>query len=184
MSPDESAASWLFVEGADDLHSIVHLMEQHGVLFESKRPDTPYIKSSGGVNALLSNRGAVEAAVRLKRRVGFVVDADDAPVDRWEALRNQLADQGIELPPMPAVGGSIVRGSQADWKVGAWLMPDNQSPGKIEQFLETLVPANDVLLTHAGQSTTRAAELGALFSERDVPKARVHAWLAWQKDPG
>lgn len=43
---------------------------------------------------------------------------------------------------------------------------------------------NDPLFPHAEESTIRAKELNAHFSEEDSSNASLHAWLAWQKEPG
>ena len=63
-------------------------------------------------------------------------------------------------------------------------MPDNRRDGTLERFLEDLVRENDKLLPHAKASTRGAKELGARFPEALLVKAELHAWLAWQDDPG
>ena len=68
-------------------------------------------------------------------------------------------------------------------RLGVWLMPDNQNPGKLEDFLALLVPPRDPCWAWAGESTTQARQLGAGFSEPDFIKAHIHTWLAWQAEP-
>lgn len=63
-------------------------------------------------------------------------------------------------------------------------MPNNESEGAIESFLETLIPAGDTLVEHARVATEEAKRHGASFSDKDYRKAYLHAWLAWQEDPG
>ena len=77
-------------------------------------------------------------------------------------------------------------GESRDFKtrVGVWLMPDNQRSGALEDFLADLVDCGDQLLPHAREATNDARTLGADFRKRDTQKAMVHAWLAWQRDPG
>ena len=69
-------------------------------------------------------------------------------------------------------------------RVGVWLMPDNRRIGALEDFLQDLIDDSDVLLPHARESTAKAKARGARFPEKDSVKALVHAWLAWQEEPG
>ena len=55
----------------------------------------------------------------------------------------------------------------------------------MERFLETLVQEADPVLPHAREATSQAkAQHGASYPDGDVRKAVLHAWLAWQKEPG
>jgi hypothetical protein len=54
----------------------------------------------------------------------------------------------------------------------------------LEDFLQRLVDEKDKLLPLAKSSTTEAKKTGAAFHATAEPKAVVHAWLAWQADPG
>jgi hypothetical protein len=64
-------------------------------------------------------------------------------------------------------------------------MPDNQHDGKLEHFLRTLIDENDPLIGHAQASSVAARDVhGAVFPEADLIKAVIHAWLAWQEEPG
>ena len=75
-------------------------------------------------------------------------------------------------------------------RVGVWLMPDNQEEGihgegTLERFLETLVDDDDSLFRYAREATARAkTDHGASYPDGDIRKAVLHAWLAWQKEPG
>ena len=63
-------------------------------------------------------------------------------------------------------------------------MPDNQLPGKLEDFVARLVRSDDGLLPLAAEATKNIPQNIRRFSEADLPKAIIHTWLAWQKDPG
>ena len=82
--------------------------------------------------------------------------------------------------PMEFVGESATYRA----RVGVWLMPDNEQDGALEHFLETLVAESDPLIEHARSATTQARELGARFGGNAHRKAVLHAWLAWQENPG
>lgn len=64
-------------------------------------------------------------------------------------------------------------------------MPDNQNPGKLEDFLAVLVPPGNRCWPWAEQATQKAQEdYSAPFSKLDFIKAQIHTWLAWQHEPG
>ena len=63
-------------------------------------------------------------------------------------------------------------------------MPDNQTKGILEDFLRFLVPTESHLLNHALSSVATIPEGERRFTELVEPKAIIHTWLAWQKEPG
>jgi len=113
-----------------------------------------------------------------------MVDADADVIHRWTQVKSELERVGVALPDAPTAGGTIVPGIQSGWRVGVWLMPDNQNRGQLEDFLGKLIPANDACWPHACDATRRAQELGARFPEQVLCKANIHTWLAWQESPG
>jgi hypothetical protein len=170
----------LIVEGRDDQYSIIALTTRNGWDWDKPTPYLPYIDNAEGVENVLS---AIAVSVRTYPRVGIVLDADIAPLDRWNAVRTRLLPSGLELPNSPAPDGTIVEGNGK--RVGVWLMPDNQNPGKLEDFLAVLVPSGDRCWPWAEQVTLKARdEYGASFSTPDSIKAQIHTWLAWQAEPG
>lgn len=66
----------------------------------------------------------------------------------------------------------------------AKIMPDNRAPGILEDFLQFLIPQPNRLLDHVKGSIAGIPEDERLFGPLDEPKAVVHTWLAWQRDPG
>ena len=177
--------SSLHVEGKDDLHAICHLLIRHGIDYD-QRPwpgNFPRIKEIGGKEPLLSG---IETAVSVsnRRSIGFVLDANSSLHDRWVAVTSKLERVNVEVPGEIPPGGFVGRAPEFNARVGVWLMPDNRREGALEHFLLDLVQENDRLLPHAENSTTRARELNADLSENDERKAVLHAWLAWQEEPG
>ena len=64
-------------------------------------------------------------------------------------------------------------------------MPDNRSPGKLEDFARRLVRSGDEgLWDYAGQAASGSSSQGAKFAPKDQVKAHVHTFLAWQDVPG
>ena len=62
--------------------------------------------------------------------------------------------------------------------------PTIGEPERWRNFLKDLIEEADPLLPHAESATGTARELGARFGDADARKAVLHAWLAWQRNPG
>ena len=184
--------SSLRVEGRDDRYAILHLLIRNGFDYEQQR-QSPWLPSvdeiRGGKTGVLDN---LERLVRASAnsRVGFVLDADDSVENTWRAISHRLAAAGVAPPRDVPADGFVGESGEFRARVGVWLMPDNRQEGErgegtLERFLETLVQEADPLLPHAREATARAkSEHGASYSEGDVKKAALHAWLAWQEEPG
>jgi hypothetical protein len=181
--------SRLHVEGNDDQHSVVHLLIHNGVRYDPEKfelspPELPKLVQIKGIDPLIDG---IETAVKTstKRTVGFLLDADSPLIDRWRRVAHRLKNVGVpNLPERPPTEGFIGESAEFKTRVGVWLMPDNIQDGKLEDFLMTLVKENDPLIGHARSSTGEARKQGAIFSEPDTIKAIIHAWLAWQEEPG
>lgn len=180
----------LRVESNDDLHAVIHLLERHGFAFDEKHCQVELVVSapkssagSGSVDFLLQG---MEQAIKLavNKPIGFVLDADENPVSRWESVRNHLRNVEVDCPNSSPKDGFIGKSSLSRATVGVWMMPDNASPGRLEDFLASLIAHADPLIEHAGKSTDTAASLGAKFPVIHRSKALIHTWLAWQEIPG
>jgi len=116
------------------------------------------------------------------RPVGFVLDADDKPQDLWSAVRARLREFELDPPNDIPADGYITDVERYKTRVDVWLMPDNRQEGALEKFLMDLIDKDDdCLLPLAESSTQEAHDKGAKFP---MPKAVLHTWLAWQKNPG
>ena len=183
--------SQLRVEGRDDSHALRHLLVRYRLGYDQRPWPAwlPSIELVGGKDELLDD---VQRSIRASsgRAVAFVLDADFPLRDRWRAMSSRLRGVGVEVMGDIPRDGFVGESAEYKAKVGVWLMPDNQQEGEqgegtLERFLETLVQEADPLLPHAREATRLAkTEHGARFSDRDIKKAVLHAWLAWQKEPG
>jgi len=173
------------VEGKDDMHTLVHLLLRHGIDYDTKPwpPQFPEFKESDSIEKMLQG---MTTAIELSagRTIGFVLDADSPLDDRWRAVRDRLQQVAVAAPTSPPPEGFVGESPKYRARVGVWLMPDNCHDGKLETLLSTLVEEGDSLIGHAEQATYGAKDLGARFSEPDTIKAILHAWLAWQEEPG
>lgn len=181
--PERGEIPELHVEGEDDLHAILHLLQRHQVdMDEGKRP-LKIVDAKNDVRLLEKIGEAVRAATA--RPVGFVLDIDVEVEDRWTQVRNRLRETGVDVPEECPCEGMVERRPGYPYPVGAWLMPDcTRDGGRLEHLLETLIPTNDKIWPLARDSTAEARKIGAAFRPVDEIKAELHCWLAWQAEPG
>ena len=169
-SPD-AAVHVLLVEGQDDKHVVLHICQRYD------NPPTFDILDKEGIDPLLKSIGP-EVKVPDRETVGIVVDANTNFDARWQAIRSRLRDAGISAPSTIDPSGIIIDGKP---RVGVWLMPDNASPGELEDFVAAMIPQGDSVwpLAQSYIAGIRAPE----FAAGKVRRAEVHAWLATRADP-
>ena len=172
----------LLVEGSDDEHVLKHIFGNHGI------PSLDEVKPHGGDTELLES-----IPVRLRASneegdvVGIVIDADTSLDARWQSIRDRLIQVGYKnVPDDPDPNGTIFDPPDGSLlpRAGVWIMPDNRTPGMLEDFLRFLVPQPDDLFDHVTDSIDSIPIRLRLFSDNDEPKAVIHTWLAWQENPG
>lgn len=162
----------LLVEGKDDEHVIRHVAWKLSLETSFEIIDT-------------EGKGIFDAIdVGLKspslETIGVVADADDNLLGRWQSIVNRI--QKIErnpgIPEKPQEEGVIV---DSEPRVGIWLMPDNNGPGEIEDFVAGMIPENDPVWPRA-ERYIQDIPLEHLRSK--VSKAKLYAWLATRETPG
>lgn len=118
-------------------------------------------------------------------RFGIVVDANGEAEARWDSIRATLAAEGYEeVPRLLDPDGMVVRATPHRPLFGAWIMPDNGSPGALEDFVARLVPVDDPLWERAAEAVDAIPEALRRFPLARRSKAHMHTWLAWQEHPG
>lgn len=187
----KSMPSVLLVEGETDKRVFPELLEQAGIKPWVMK-DMPRVRIDvvEGVDELLKLEGILtRSRVSSVKTLGIVLDADEEPTRRWDALRNRcLQDKVHPLFPaeLPEDGLVLEAHGQAP-RFGIWMMPNNLSKGMLETFLTNLVPDGELnrLFQHARDSALRAkGEFQAPYKEVHLDKVLVHTWLAWQEEPG
>lgn len=140
------------------------------------------ICEAGGIDELLE-RIDVESTAPGREIVGFVLDGNDDPSARWAAIRHRLRQANLpDDPPKPDPDGTIIRRTDgAD--VGVWMMPDNGSPGELEDFLATLIPQTDGLWGRSRKFVKCIPESDRKFPKGKTLRAQIHVWLSVQKRP-
>ena len=165
----------LWVEGDDDLHTILHLLIRLGIGCDESPLQNylPCITKSGDKDKLLRNV-RLSVSTSTGRAVGFVLDADSSLQNRWMAMSSRLREAGVDPPEDIPPEGFMGESQTYRTRVGVWLMPDNQQEGTLEDFLRTLVEEEDPLLPHAQESTTQAKRRhGANYHNVDEKKSRA-----------
>ena len=168
----------LLVEGPDDKHVVLHIRDRIQELKDI--PEFEILDKDGIYNLLPVVRSEAVASGRLV--LGIVVDANDHLEQRWEQLRGRLSSADIELPPLPDPYGTIVDGVPRRPRVGVWLMPDNEVPGELEDFVQTMIPPADPVWPRSKQYIDDIPSADRRFGDK-VTRAKVHAWLAAREDP-
>ena len=180
MQESDSHPRVLLVEGSEDKYFVLRLRER------SKLPDKFWILNKGGKAPLLQSIGA-EADVEGRTILGIVLDTDDDPNDCWRQVAKELDELRQEehfelpqLPDQPDPNGTIIEGRI---RIGIWLMPDNQSPGELEDLVAKMIPHNDPIWPLSEQYIDEIPEEHRAFRTEKAVKAKVHAWLATRKEP-
>ncbi|AUX20565.1 hypothetical protein SOCEGT47_010370 [Sorangium cellulosum] len=169
----------LLVEGKSDEHVMYALCKRHGV------PEKFRIKPAESVEGLLDLL-QIEPRASDMERLAAIVDADQDVGARWAAARARLLRAGYrDVPAAPAPGGTFLVDAEARLpNLGLWLMPDNRLPGMLEDFLSFLVPRGDGCLPLVDDFLASIPSESRRFAEIQHAKARIHAWLAVQEEPG
>lgn len=172
-APAEEAARVLLVEGNDDVHVIRHLCKRKGL------PSNFSPVTKDGIDALLKSvPNHLDA--RGLNALGIVVDANTSPADRWRALADRLRSAGVPAPAAADPASTVIPG---DIRVGAWIMPDNRSPGEIEDFVALMIPSADPIWPRAKRYINDIPDEHRRFAPNKSARAKVHAWLAAQQRP-
>jgi hypothetical protein len=176
----------LIVEGPGDQHVIWALCGQYQL------PQTFEVSLAGkntGKEAVLA-----DFPVQLKnnkwKTVAIVIDADQDTAASWQAVYSRLIAAGYtkvknDLPQSGLILESEESTDLVLPRFGAWLMPNNQTTGILEDFIRQLIPANDPLKPEADRilNEIESAKIQR-YAAKDRAKAFIHTWLAWQESPG
>ncbi len=181
--PKKPKPRQLLVEGKNDRHVIWALCNQYQ-LPEIFSVEVPEEDGTEGIEALLAGLPARLDESKLQT-LGIVVDADRDLAARWQAVRDRLIASGYHnIPKVPPAEGWVDAPSDRP-RVGVWLMPNNQLPGMLEDFVAHLIPSNDALRPKAEAILQEIEEAGLnCYTSVHRPKALIHTWLAWQETPG
>lgn len=91
------------------------------------------VRSAGGDTRLIDavEEGSFKADANRLTSIGILLDSDkmQPPADRYAAIRDGLRAKGFSFPDDPGIV------SAATPRLGAFVLPDNHSPGTLEDIL-------------------------------------------------
>jgi hypothetical protein len=178
----------LLVEGSHEKHIILALQDRW--IKESKLTEKilefKEINEGTGIDDFIKSLSTHLRQSDIEQ-LGIVIDADQDIVSRWRTLQNTLGEAGYQnIPASPEADGTIILAPENSLlpRLGVWLMPDNESNGILEDFVNSLIPGEDDLIELAQKAVGSIPEEKIRFSGNSKSKAIIYTWLAWQKKPG
>lgn len=173
----------LLVEGYNDKGVIEQVLNAYGINLDIE------IKVCNGVDGMPD-----ELRLHLKNPsaysvVAVIADADTNTGSRWQQIRNVLHDTGLykcnRLPLSPE--GAVLSSVDPDifLKAGAWIMPNNEYPGTLEDFLLDMIPIEDELMVEVeNKLLDLESQCKQRYEVKDRNKAKVQTYIAWEHKPG
>ena len=163
----------LLVEGVNDKHVVCNLSQRLVPKLKFKCVEKK------GIDNLLK---AISTEIKVSGRqaVGIVADANDNVQNRWQAISDKLSDTDVQPPKKLESDGIVIQGKP---RVGVWLMPDNSSPGELEDFVIKLLPKDDPVWPRANQYIDGIPSDEREFREHKAMRAKLYAWLATREAP-
>lgn len=121
--------------------------------------------------------------------LGVVIDADQPSQGGFDATRTLVAKalevHGFDTPTALGQGGLLATHPDGLPPVGLWVMPDNISPGTLEDWIIRCRHPGETSLWQHAQQAINTLPGGPRFNPTTRrAKADVATWLAWQASPG
>lgn len=176
----------LLVEGKDDENVVKHIWKSFNLT------KTFEIENKEGIENVLEKTDSILVDGNPDVCLGIIIDADEDLNIQWERIKGILrkADYSNEIiPENPDATGTIIK-QEFKPTLGVWIMPDNiTNRGMLEDFLEFLVPDKETnpiwaKAVKSSQEVLEEIEEEIRFNDIHLSKARIHAYLAWQKECG
>lgn len=183
----------LLVEGQDDKHVVWQICRRAGTTFSVARSgsDMSVTLLSSAVTFGIAEKGnfravldAIETEILYPGRqaLGIIVDADAQPTQRWGQLKDAFP-AAVPLPATPNPAGVIIPEQTGAPRIGVWMMPDNKSPGELENFVKQMIPPAAPVWTDAQRYIDNIQPAARKFAPGKADKAKLYAWLATLKEP-
>jgi hypothetical protein len=168
----------LLVEGKNDCHVVLALCEYNAL------PENFGIYQCENDIGILKRLNALIVQPNPPESIGIIIDADEPDVARrWQQIQQKIKNHEYTFPESPKVNGTIISDNSGKPNLGIWLMPNNQNPGMLEDFLIEMADQNSILIATQCVETAKAEGLST-FKDIHFSKALIHTYLAWQDEPG
>ena len=166
----------LMLEGLSDYHFVTQLLNQLELELDVE------VSYKSGLSSVLASIYA-EIAAPQRDVVGILLDADDDLASRWSEVADRLSDAGVSVPSSPEPQGTITDATEDRPRVGIWIMPDNRSPGELEDFVIDMIPDDDQIWPRSVNYIDGIPISEREFSEGKTDRAKLYAWLATRRQP-
>lgn len=168
----------LLVEGKNDCHVVLALAKYNAL------PENFGIYQCENDINLLRRLNALIVQPDPPEAIGVVLDADQSHIStRWQQIQGKIKEHAYTFPTTPNAEGTILSENPGRPALGIWLMPNNNDPGMLEDFL--LEMADQEKISLAEQCLEKAEKKGMTsFKKNHFSKALIHTYLAWQDEPG
>lgn len=164
----------LMVEGADDEAFFKKIVEQLSL------KDEIQVRLLNGKDNLGSHlRTVIETHQGDLEGVGIVLDADDAPSKTFRRIKQILQDFQLPVPSRPL---EVATGTTSKGPIGVvvMLMPDGKSTGMLEDVCWQAF--EDDAVRRCADTYLDCVQADAPLLSRNIPKAKMRAWLACKED--
>jgi len=182
---DEASPKRCIVEGPDTSAVTLALMRRYAGWARGKETAPVFVYSDSSIQRSLKPT-SLDTEMKASGRLatGIIVDAEQEFDGVWSGISSFISTRFDNAPLTMPHEGLILCNEMG--KFGVWIMPDNQSDGMLEDFVNDLVPDQlTPLWRHAADSVSIAREkLGAPCKEVHLAKAHIHTWLAFLDPPG
>ena len=165
------------VEGRNDKHVIGRLLRAANIETEIGPIE------NGGIDELLKSIDAVIDFQEV-RRFAIVIDANEHPNRRWQAVRDRLVKLGADVPTTPVQDGTIIPETDTLPRIGIWVMPDNKHRGELEHFVAAMIPDDDPVWPLAEAYVDGIPTEHREFRPQKETRAKVLSWIATREVPG
>jgi hypothetical protein len=168
----------LLVEGNNDMHVVYKLCEKFKIEENFEIIDCKTISKIFPILSVTVDQADIQT-------IGLIIDADYDLTVQWNNCRKELQKIGYEVSENPTKEGTIILTNNLP-KLGIWVMPNNQTKGMLEDFMQMLIEENDLLLPRVKiiLDDLERHNLHKYKKETKRSKAELHTWLALQKEPG
>lgn len=168
----------LLVEGKNDCHVVLALCEYNAL------PENFGIYQCENDTGILKRLNALIIQPDPPESIGVIIDADEPDVSRrWQQIQQKIKNHEYTFPESPDIHGTIISNNSGKPNLGIWLMPNNQNPGMLEDFLIEMADQNSI--SAASHCVETAKDKGlSTFKDIHFSKALIHTYLAWQDEPG
>lgn len=175
----------LLVEGKNDMHVINKLID----VGEKSLSGTFNIKDCESNSGVIKQFELLLMNSKIHAAIGVILDADENAQARMDAIKHRLlSTNAYNKDDIVLKNDGLVLHSTDESrypKIGVWIMPNNKLPGMLEDFLLQMVSDDDLLLTKSEEVLQTLEQEGInRYTKAHRPKAKIHTYLAWQREPG